>query len=116
MAREAKQSKLCVIRKPANDNKTMSHKERMAARRVEQTARVSTTIVMTREKWRGLVARLRADNVARPRDADGHLAPLKKFPTVHVILTSKYMPHQGKRERARRRQRSVSNVQYAEAA
>lgn len=91
----------------------LAHKERMAKRRAEQRARVSTTIVLTQQKWRGIAAQLRAENDRRPRDADGKLLPRKKFPAVNVILTSKYMPHQGKRECARR---AVKSVPLAEAA
>lgn len=94
---------------------TLAHKERMAKRRAEQLARVSSAIVLTQQKWRGLVAQLRAENDSRPRDADGKLPPPKKLPAVNVILTSKYMPHQGKRECARRRMAGAT-VQYAEAA
>ncbi len=96
-------------------DRRLIHKVRMIERRAAQVARKSTTLVMTRPKWRGIVSALKAD-IERANNEREH--PLDKpivyrKPAVSVVLVSKYMPHQGKRERARR---ALPVVHYAEAA
>jgi hypothetical protein len=85
------------------------HKQEMAERRARQSAQTSTTLVMTRDRFRQFMAGQRAaypDRAVVPR------------PARNIIITSRYMPHQGKRECERRRAVEVVQpvVQYAEAA
>jgi hypothetical protein len=103
--------------KAANNNKPLSHKERMAKRRAGQLARESATLVMTQPKFRGLVAAHKAHIAAQneERAAKGEPPLSNRMPARNIILCSKYMPHQGKRE-CERRQRAMGSVQYAEAA
>lgn len=95
------------------------HKQRMVERRERQNARQPATVVMTRAEFRAAMDELRAmaEPVNKDRAEKGLPPMVFRRPTVQIIFATRYMPHQGLQERARRVLRMVGwDLPMAEAA